>query len=196
MLHIPSTTGTVPHSLCSISTLLLLDLSSTDISCAPTCLTTVSTNAMPSTVKETCPAAVDDAFCGLIAATNIASISNYTEWSCTTDGLIATDACASGSEWTGVDCDIVALDLSTIGLRGTLPSAMAKLSWMRTFNLVNNSLTGSLPTPYGNIGALTQLNLGNNILSGQIPSEFGSLTELKEFRLQGNNFTGRYYGEG
>ena len=61
-------------------------------------LTTVPTRLL------TAPTAQDDGLCGLIAATNIASITNYDEWSCTTDGLTSTDPCAGGSEWTGVTC--------------------------------------------------------------------------------------------
>ena len=96
--------GTVPSTLCDITGLTLLHINAAGnplMTCAPLCLTTVTTRSLPSAV---CPSAQDDGLCGLIAATNIASITNYDEWSCTTDGVTSTDPCTGGSEWTGVVC--------------------------------------------------------------------------------------------
>ena len=45
----------------------------------------------------------DDALCGLIAASDIASQSGYSMWQCTTDGLTSTDPCTE--DWEDTDCD-------------------------------------------------------------------------------------------
>ena len=102
-------TGYVPSSLCNISTLnnLLVTHSDTNplITCAPLCLTTVNSRALPATVLDSCPSFQDNALCGFIASTDIESKTSYTEWSCNSIGKTNTDPCDPfSSTWTGVTC--------------------------------------------------------------------------------------------
>jgi hypothetical protein len=61
----------------------------------------------------------DDIFCGIIEATNIASATSASEWSCT-NGVPVSPACS----WNFVICDssanVTSLSISGIGLQGDL----------------------------------------------------------------------------
>ena len=116
--------GHVPSSLCDIPVLSNLQITNNDsnpfIRCAPSCLTTVTNSVLPSTVLDACPSFQDDALCGLIAATNIESLTNYNEWSCDTDGFTITDPCAI-IVWDGVICNdgyVSSVNLESITLSG------------------------------------------------------------------------------
>ena len=61
----------------------------------------------------------DIGICGIIAATDIANITNYDEWACDTSGFTTTDPC--GGPWTGVTCASGVVDyvnLENIGISG------------------------------------------------------------------------------
>ena len=80
---------------------------------SPICLTTISDRIIP-------PSFQNDAICGIIAATNIESISSKTMWFCTSDGLASTDPCFY-PVWSGVSCNggsIVQLEFNNVGLTG------------------------------------------------------------------------------
>ena len=90
------------------------------LTCAPSCLTTVSIRTLPTTVIETCPSAQDDGLCSFIAATDIETISSKTMWSCTTDGLTTTDPCVA-TIWSGITCDggyVDSITLDNLGIIG------------------------------------------------------------------------------
>ena len=161
--------GTVPSTLCDITGLTKLHITiygtNPLLTCAPLCLTTVTTRSLPSTVVETCPSAEDDGLCGFIAATNIASISNYDEWSCTTDGVTSTDPCAGGSVWTGIEC-VNFIQLSSLSITGTMPPEIGSLSLLTQMNMRNNCLTGTLPSELGGLSSLVYLYLHANDFSG------------------------------
>ena len=81
------------------------------------CASIVTDKDLPSAI---CPTPQENAICSFIAATNIASISGYTMWSCTSDGITSTDPCSP--VWSGIGCNgssIVRWDLSSVGLAGT-----------------------------------------------------------------------------
>ena len=89
------------------------------ITCAPLCLTTVSDRDLPSSLLETCPSSQDYALCAFVAATNIATRSGKTMWSCTSDGITTTDPCSP--LWSGSWCSgssVVYIHLENIGLSG------------------------------------------------------------------------------
>ena len=111
----------VAFSLCDIGTLTWLHFTDSAsnplLTCAPLCLTTVTSRALPSAI---CPTPQDYAMCGFIAATNIANFSTHSMWSCTSDGLTSTNPCLS-TIWSGVTCSgmaITTLDVEGIGLTG------------------------------------------------------------------------------
>ncbi|XVF79024.1 hypothetical protein PTKIN_Ptkin14bG0186200 [Pterospermum kingtungense] len=97
--------------------------------------------------------------------------------------------------WIGVTCGsrnhrVTALDLSGMGLVGTIPPHLGNLSFLSSFTIVNNSFHGSLPNQLANLRRLKYINLGYNNITGEIPSWFDSFTQLEALFLYGNNFTG------
>ena len=63
-----------------------------------------------------------DPMCDIIAATNIQSISGYSQWSCTTGGFTSTAPCTS-PVWNGLVCtgnNVVSITLNNFGLTGIL----------------------------------------------------------------------------
>ena len=141
-------TGTVPSSFCKLTTLTSIHISYDNsnplVTCAPLCLTTVSSRSLPSTILETCPSFQDDGLCSLIAATNIGYLTNYDEWSCNRDGFTITDPC-NATMWNGVTCMdgfINSISLNVSALRGTIPTALGSLSILTNLTLVNNLLYG------------------------------------------------------
>ena len=164
--------GAVPASLCQISlTSIALTFNDANplLTCAYSCLT-AATTFLPDGVCT-------DALCGFIAATNIASITGYDEWSCSTYGATSTNPCADGSEWTGVSCssaDVVdSIDVSSLGLTGTLRQCI----------IVLLSLTGTL---YPVISLL-------NFATGSLPTELAGFTSLTSISVHDNNMNGKLF---
>ena len=140
--------GNVPSSLCDIPVLNYIYItrynSNPLVRCASLCLTTVNQRILPSTVFETCPSIQDYGLCGFIAATNIESLTNYNEWSCTTGGLTSTDPC-NIAKWTGVTCMngfINSISLNVSNMTGIIPTALGSLSTLSNLAFVNSLLSG------------------------------------------------------
>ncbi|XP_038977547.1 receptor kinase-like protein Xa21 isoform X2 [Phoenix dactylifera] len=123
-------------------------------------------------------------------------------------------------QWQGVTCGsrhperVIALDLHSLGLAGTISPSVANLTFLRKLSLQENKLGGSIPQDLGHLHQLQHLNLsvnslegqipsslgnckhlitldlGNNLLNGQVPHELGSLPQLIALILQSNNLTG------
>ena len=98
--------------------------------------------------------------------------------------------------WMGVSCSlrrqrVTALDLSSMGLLGTIPPQLGNLSFLQYLILYNNSFHGDLPSEIGNLRRLQVMDIGSNKLSLVIvPESFGNLHRLEELRFDGNNLTG------
>ncbi|MCY4574161.1 MAG: hypothetical protein OXF01_15330 [Gemmatimonadetes bacterium] len=95
--------------------------------------------------------------------------------------------------WEGVASaagSVTALQLSSNGLRGRIPSELAFLDELRTLNLSNNNLIGPIPPELGRIGSLKDLDLCWNRLQGPIPPALGKLSGLIDLSLCRNNLTG------
>ncbi|KAH9330305.1 hypothetical protein KI387_002413, partial [Taxus chinensis] len=102
--------------------------------------------------------------------------------------------------WTGVICDlqqhaVVSLNLSAMGLQGSVSSHLANLSFLQTIELKylslrGNRLGGAIPSSLGSLLELTHLDLGQNIISRQIPSQLGYLTNLVHLDLSVNHLNG------
>ncbi|XP_040365818.1 LRR receptor-like serine/threonine-protein kinase EFR isoform X2 [Rosa chinensis] len=122
-------------------------------------------------------------------------------------------------KWQGITCGrrhqrVTALKLPDGDLHGTISPYIGNLSFLRTFNLSNNSFSGKIPQQVEHLLRLQHLNisvnlfeggipvnltfcsklsiisLGRNRLSGKIPSDIGSLMKLEFLSLQVNNLTG------
>nr|XP_017218136.1 PREDICTED: probable leucine-rich repeat receptor-like protein kinase At1g35710 isoform X2 [Daucus carota subsp. sativus] len=82
------------------------------------------------------------------------------------------------------------LDLSSCGLKGSIPDQIGMLSKLEYLSLYNNSLTGKLPPSLGNLTQLHVIDVAFNHLSGLVPSTLGGLTNLVSLYLYMNNLTG------
>lgn len=132
----------------------------------------------------------------------------------TTANGVANSVCS----WTGVACGarhlrVTALDISDMGLRGSIPTDIGNLTFLvylnmssnffhgslpkelpilhrlRVVDLSLNNLQGELPSSWSS-SRLEILRLHGNALRGMIPEEIGKLPQLKDLRLQNNMLTG------
>lgn len=96
--------------------------------------------------------------------------------------------------WYGVTCSsgvtLESLDLSQLGLVGTLPSTMAALGTISSLNLAYNCISGTLPSSLVSLEYLRELDLQTNYISGTLPSELGELSTLQVLSLSSNFLTG------
>ncbi|KAM3262366.1 hypothetical protein ACQJBY_052839 [Aegilops geniculata] len=108
--------------------------------------------------------------------------------------------------WHGITCGVmsprrvIALDLESQGISGSIRPCIANLTWLARLQLSNNSFSGGLPSELGLLSRLTNLNLSmntleeldlsNNYLSGGMPDEVGSLLHLKKINMSNNRLTG------
>ncbi|XP_040991712.1 probable LRR receptor-like serine/threonine-protein kinase At3g47570 [Juglans microcarpa x Juglans regia] len=121
----------------------------------------------------------------------------------------------------GVSCSrrrqrVTALDLSYMGLHGTISPHIGNLSFLVSLHLSDNSffgfipheisrlhrlrililsfnqLEGSIPPSIHNCRKLRKVSFDSNRLIGAIPSSFGNLSMLKFLNLQRNSLTGPF----
>ncbi len=119
-------------------------------------------------------------------------------WDAATSGLggaawqDGSSPCGTGAggqgPWPGVTCNtagqVVALNVSGLGLQGTLPAALAGLQALSTLDLSRNRFRGALPAAWLQQGALPQLavaRLGDNLLGGGL----GSRAQAQQYRAAG-----------
>ncbi|XP_039011550.1 probable LRR receptor-like serine/threonine-protein kinase At3g47570 isoform X2 [Hibiscus syriacus] len=114
----------------------------------------------------------------------------------------ATSVC----NWTGVICGgqprrVTALNLSSMGLNGTLPpigtiqSALGSLTSLKKIDLSNNKLSGSIGSTIFNLSSLQIIDLSFNRLEGNLPTViFNRLPDLKELYLSWNQLYGQIPG--
>lgn len=81
--------------------------------------------------------------------------------------------CSAGGTWRGVTCSreqrVATLDLSGLGLEGSLPPQLAALHALERLNLSGNSLHGGLPSAWlqrDALPALRSADLSLNQLQG------------------------------
>ena len=104
---------------------------------------------------------------------------------------IDTSACV----WIGVSCDshtqrVTALNISNMGLTGTIPPQLGNLSFLVSLDVRNNNFHGQLPEGMTRLRGLRYIYLSYNKFTGGIPSWFGVFPELHHLFLEGNSFTG------
>jgi LRR receptor-like serine/threonine-protein kinase FLS2 len=89
--------------------------------------------------------------------------------------------------WIGITCDfrhhrVTALNLSYMGLVGTLPPHMGNLSFLVSLSLRNNSFHGYVPNELARLYRLQYLSFEFNDFSGEIPSWMhGALVQTSIF---------------
>lgn len=97
--------------------------------------------------------------------------------------------------WVGVSCGarhrrVRVLNLSNIGLQGTIPPYLGNLSFLVYLNFGQNNLYGHLPNELGQLHRLKSFGLEDNKFSGSFPSWIGMLSKLQILSLRNNSFTG------
>ncbi|KAH7844351.1 hypothetical protein Vadar_027125 [Vaccinium darrowii] len=109
---------------------------------------------------------------------------------------------SSVCDWVGITCGkhhrrVVALNLPSMGLIGTIPPHLGNLSFLAQLIIANNSFYGDLPKELANLRRLQYIDLGQNNFGGPIPpwlggipNEFVNLVNLKILSLQSARLTG------
>ncbi|XP_022955085.1 protein STRUBBELIG-RECEPTOR FAMILY 8-like [Cucurbita moschata] len=117
--------------------------------------------------------------------------------------------------WKGVTCEgsaVVSIEISGLGLNGTMGYALSSLISLRnldmsnnnihdtipyqlppnltSLNMAKNKLTGNLPYSLSTMASLNYLNMSHNLLAQAIGDVFTNLTSLGTLDLSFNNFTG------
>jgi len=88
------------------------------------------------------------------------------------------------------------LDLSGLGIRGTLPFIFSQLQDLTDLYLEENHLTGTIPKEWSSFGMSKSemdinLKLGRNKLHGSLPVEWSRGTRSLQFEAQYNSITGQ-----
>lgn len=99
------------------------------------------------------------------------------------------------SDWEGVALQgtpqrVASLDLRDMGLDGSVPDELGRLSTLSYLDLRDNGLGGPIPPELGDLTNLRNLYLHGNMLDGEIPSELGDMTSLRYLWLHSNDLTG------
>ncbi|KAG8365056.1 hypothetical protein BUALT_Bualt18G0063300 [Buddleja alternifolia] len=97
--------------------------------------------------------------------------------------------------WIGVTCNsrhhrVAALNISNMGLVGTVPPQVGNLSFLVSLDLRYNFFSGSLPEELSLLHRLKFINLIVNNFSGEVPPWLGFLPKLQFLSLGNNSFTG------
>jgi LRR receptor-like serine/threonine-protein kinase FLS2 len=95
----------------------------------------------------------------------------------------------------GVSCSrrrqrVTALNLSYMGLRGTISPHIGNLSFLIYLNLRNNSFFDSLTHAISHLHRLRILRLSSNLLEGNIPPTLHNCPKLRRIDLSTNNLVG------
>ncbi|CAI5474666.1 unnamed protein product [Closterium sp. Yama58-4] len=113
-------------------------------------------------------------------------------------GFSGSETWSSGSDcgsMAGVTCtsqgDIISMDLSNAGLKGSILTSIGTLSELSFLNLGDNQLSGSIPANLDSLWNLIRLRLNNNQLTGSIPDGMMTLMiNLQVLNLGKNKLTG------
>ncbi|CAN6568465.1 unnamed protein product [Malus baccata var. baccata] len=98
-------------------------------------------------------------------------------------------------QWHGVTCGhrherITMLTLRSLKLGGSISPHVGNLSFLREFNLLNNSFSQEIPPEIGRLRRLQVSALQNNSLSGEIPANLSGCSELNYIYVSGNLLEG------
>ncbi|KAL7102810.1 hypothetical protein ACP275_08G140900 [Erythranthe tilingii] len=97
--------------------------------------------------------------------------------------------------WIGITCGlrhnrVTAVNISYMGLSGTIPPQLGNLSFLVSLDFKFNLFSGVLPQQLSFLHRLKFMSFRANTLSGEIPPWLGLLTKLEFLSLGNNSFTG------
>ncbi|KAH7657414.1 Non-specific serine/threonine protein kinase protein [Dioscorea alata] len=98
-------------------------------------------------------------------------------------------------QWRGITCGrrhlrVIALELGSLNLTGTVSPFIANLTFLKRLHLANNQLLGHIPPELGQLRRLNYLNLNLNFLEGQIPTSLSHCSLLETLSLSANKLQG------
>ncbi|KAJ6333786.1 hypothetical protein OIU77_009632 [Salix suchowensis] len=115
--------------------------------------------------------------------TSLNSSSQLTNWKSN-----GGDPC--GESWKGITCEgsaVVSVQISGLGLDGTMGYMLSNLMSLRTLDLSDNNIHD--PLPYQLPVNLTSLNLAKNNLSGNLPYSISTMVSLSYLNLSRNSLS-------
>ncbi|KAL1201737.1 Protein STRUBBELIG-RECEPTOR FAMILY 8 [Cardamine amara subsp. amara] len=95
-----------------------------------------------------------------------------------------------GESWKGITCEgsaVVTIDISDLGVSGTLGYLLSDLKSLRKLDVSGNSIHETLP--YQLPPNLTSLNLARNNLSGNLPYSISAMGSLSYMNVSGNSLS-------
>ncbi|XVF54872.1 hypothetical protein PTKIN_Ptkin05aG0215800 [Pterospermum kingtungense] len=114
-----------------------------------------------------------------------------------TQNILANNWTAAPSvcKWIGITCGgqpqrVLALNLSSMDLYGTIPPHIGNLTMLNMLDLSHNNLEGTIPWEIGYLTNMKNLSISNNHLTGHMPSSIGNCTLLEEINFSENNLSG------
>eukprot|EP00253_Pinus_taeda_P009317 PITA_09317 len=98
--------------------------------------------------------------------------------------------------WAGVTCSlrrqrVVSVNVSNMGLQGTISPFLSNLSFLRILDLRNNKFHGHIPYQLGSLFRLKMLRMSLNQLGGSIPPALCGCRNLQNFSVAYNNLTAK-----
>lgn len=83
------------------------------------------------------------------------------------------------------------LQLTSLGLWGSLSSKLGRLSYLQVLNMSSNFFSGVLPNRLMSLSNLQILILDDNMLNGSLPQRWSSLPNLATLSMSGNKMQGQ-----
>ncbi|KAJ3690296.1 hypothetical protein LUZ61_019460 [Rhynchospora tenuis] len=180
--------GTIPHGICDMPNLNVLDLSQNAISGnIPTCLMNTSNLAYIDLSNNQITGVLPDSIGNLQYLTTLQLYNNKLY---------------GGIPSTLQQCkNLVFLSLGTNNFSGKIPKWIGKqLQNLVVLQLRSNKFTGSIPQEIGELERLQILDLAHNSFLGSIPKSFGNFSSMKnssyyDFENMGYYFSRKPYGD-
>ncbi|CAN4104743.1 unnamed protein product [Withania somnifera] len=169
--------GEIPSSICSLTSLQILDLSSNNLKGEiPQCLGNISGLRVLDMHHNSLTGEIPSSICNLTSLQILNLASNNLK------GEIP--QCLGNISGLGV------LDMHHNSLTGILPMTFEIGSSLESFNLHGNKLEGEIPESLANCTSLQVLDLGDNQLGNTLPMWLGTLPNLQVLILRSNKFHG------
>ncbi|KAK9138620.1 hypothetical protein Sjap_009214 [Stephania japonica] len=177
--------GHIPIQLCRLQQLIMIDLSSNNLSGPiPSCLNNVTGN--PSELFNPSIEILTDVVLDSNRKFNIVY-----RWQHSTEEHVEFTSKKRVNVYEGKNIRFASgIDLSSNKLSGNIPPEIGNLSLIHTLNLSHNCLAGSIPETFSRLQSMESLDLSYNHLTGPIPAQLVDLNFLSNFSVAHNDLSG------